>query len=316
MDKSTVVFRDTIVRGGKRHFKYTYKNGRTVSQKTHKEIAKFYIPHSWDDVEIYLGHHKLVATGVLKGIVRYQYHKDFTELQSKNKYTRLKKFTKHLDNIIKDIHKKIHGKCSGEERVIVTALWLLLKCYMRVGNDRYLKENNTYGLLTLKRNHLTLTKKKLTLDFIGKKKVRNKYAVDIDSNSLHRWIKYLYDNAKPFVFHYRGRRVTPSDLNAYIQANYGPFTAKDFRTFGANIEILKAIEQIDYNNLETKRDKQKALKTAIETCAGKLNNTVAVCKSNYICNTILDEFMKDPKKLIIRIRRSKSKKGILQSLLK
>ncbi len=317
MDQCTVVYRDTISRRGKKpKFEYRYASKKKISDKKRKEIEKTYIPYTWDEVEIYLGHPKLIATGMLKNQLRYLYQKEFTNKRSKEKYARLYKFGKRLDFIKQSIVKQLTSKCPSRTKVIATALWLLTTSCIRVGNEKYLKENNTYGLLTLKKSHVKFNNGDVCLDFIGKKSIRNKYTVCIGSAPFARWLRYLYDHANPFFFQYDNRRVTAADLNSHIQEHYGAFTAKDFRTWGANIEFLKAIRKIKSRDLTTKRECQRELKKAIECVSIKLNNTIAVCKSNYICKAIISDFQEDPIKFVKKVQRNKSNHNLLSSLLK
>ena len=142
-----------------------------------------------------------------------------------------------------------------------------------------------------------MNSKNMHLDFIGKKKVRNTYSVQIPSASFAKWLKTLHSKATPFYFQYNGRRITSSDLNAYIQTHYGAFTAKDFRTWGANIEFLKEIKKIKPSTMRTlinKKECQRSLKSCVENVSNKLNNTIDVCKSNYIFKSIMDEYQSRP----------------------
>lgn len=314
----TIILRDTISRRGtKPKFAYYYANtNRRISEKTRKDVEKTYIPHTWDEVEIYLGHPKLIATGMLKDQLRYLYQKEFTDNQSNKKYARLLKFGKELPTIKKDIVKHLTSDSPSRTKVIATALWILTMSYIRVGNEKYLKENNTHGLLTLQKKHIQFRGDNICLDFIGKKSVQNKYDVCIPSADLKKWLQYLYNNSKPFLFHHDGHRITANDLNGYIQENYGPFTAKDFRTWGANIEFLKELRKLDAKQMLTKRDVQKAAKDTVESVSNKLNNTISVCKSNYICKEIFDEFQDNPEDFLKKLKRNKSDHNYLLILLK
>jgi len=314
-----VIYRDTIRQGTnnrKPAFRYTYaSNRRTVSSSVLKKIQNIYVPHSWTKVEIYFNHPKLIATGELNGEIRYLYKKQYTEKQHKRKYKRLYDFGKKLPFIKKDIIRQLTTKGPSYKKVIATALWFLYVSYIRVGNERYMKENNTHGLLTLKKKHITLTPSKIKLNFVGKKNVKNVIELDIPSPSFGRWLRYLYDHARPFVFHYDGKRVNASDINHYIQDHYGNFTAKDFRTWGANIELLSAIRRVNPKTLKTKRDAQRVLREAIEHSSKKLNNTISVCKSNYLCKTILEKYNKNPVKMIQQAKKSRSIPKLLLEMI-
>ena len=320
MNNCIIIYRDTIRKGNSKRkptFKYTYAtNHRQISERIMKEINKTYVPHSWEKVEIYLNHPKLIATGELNGVVRYLYRKKYTKKQETRKYKRLYEFGKKLPKIQNDIIKLLSTKCPNYNKVVATALWFLCVSYIRVGNEQYLKDNNTHGLLTLTKRHIKINNT-IKLEFVGKKNVKNKIEIPIPNDRLKRWLKYLYDHANPFFFHYEGKKVTSRSINKYIQDNYHEsFSAKDFRTWGANIELLRAIKTIDPKKINTKRDSQRALKSALEHTASKLNNTLTVCKSNYVCNDLLEKYNKNPIEFIKKTKRSRSVQKLLMELIK
>jgi DNA topoisomerase-1 len=316
---SKTIYRDTISRkNGKPKFQYIYAgSNRVLSGKALEKIEKIYVPHSWDEVEIYIGHPKLVATGILKDIIRYQYHKEFTDKKSKEKYRRMYSFGRKMPHIKDTIVDELTSHNATKNKVLATALWILTKSYIRVGNEKYLRENNTHGLLTLQKRHIRFYKDDMYLDFVGKKKVRGQYTVHIGQGSFKRWLKRMHAEADPFFFQFKGKRIMSNDLNAFIQERFGKqFTAKDFRTWGANIEFLKQVRKLKSEELTCKRDCQKSLKNCISNVSEKLNNTIAVCKSNYICKAILEEFRKEPQHFLGMVRQSKSDSSLLLKLLK
>jgi len=315
---ANVIYRNTVNRPktGKPQFTYTHaKSGKRISELKRRDIEKVYIPYTWDEVEIYIGHPKMIATGMLKGQLRYMYQKDFINKQSAKKYQRLYQFGLKLPHIKKDIAHRMAGP-NNREKIIATALWFLTMCPVRVGNEKYLKENNTHGLLTLHKRHIKLTSNKVCLDFIGKKKVQNYYELCIPNKGYARWLNELHLRARPYYFEFEGRKIDANDLNEYIQTEYGPFTAKDFRTWAANIEFIAVIRKVTTADLTSKKECNSSLKHCIESVADKLNNTVAVCKSNYICKSIIDEYQNDPQRLANFVRKSKSNEQALMVLLK
>ena len=225
------------------------------------------------------------------------------------------KFGKRIDEIRSDIDHRLSKNDASKKKVMATGLWLLLMSSIRVGNRKYLKENGTYGMTTLQRKHIKLTPSKITLDFVGKKKVQNYVEIKIPNKGVYKWLKRLYDDADPYFIEYKGVRVNSKDLNDYIKEYYGKFTAKDFRTWGANIIFLNALEDLDTRDLESTKDINKALKQAIEHTAGKLNNTPTVLKNNYLCQPLLELFKKDPKELVRKIRKAKNIDKLLITLI-
>ena len=300
-------------------FRYVYKGGkRKISQKDKDKIDKLgYIPYSWDDVDIFLNDDKIVAIGMLKGVKRYLYKKEFCKQQSDKKCDRMIKFGKELKNIKNNIM-GVLAKDSCRKKVIATGLWLLLMSSIRVGNKKYLKENGTYGLTTLQKKHVKVRPTYIELDFRGKKSVQNYVKVNLPNKRMYEWFKKLHKNASPYFLSCDGLRVNSQEINDYIKDYYGEeFTAKDFRTWGANVIFLNNVAKIETQTLKGLNPKEinKIIKEIVEQTAEKLNNTPSVLKSNYLCQHILEKLKCDPQKIIKKIKNAKDIDKLLIELL-
>ena len=181
---------------------------------------------------------------------------------------------------------------------------LMAETNIRVGNKKYLDKNKSFGLSTLQKQHVKIRNKNLALiEFVGKHGVLQKLQTrDPETVSFLRsqlklpteWV-FKYESSKSFI------RVSAQDFNRYLQSTVG-FTCKDFRTHGANMAFLKALQSIDdLSNLE------KNVSLALETTASVLGNNKATSKRSYVADCIAAQYLKSPK----RVRRS-----TLLSLLK
>ena len=174
-----------------------------------------------------------------------------------------------------------------------------MDCHFRVGNERYSKQNKSYGTTTLEIKHMKVKKNEVVIDFIGKKKVRN-----ICTVKNKRVVKSLKEKKRTHakhdrIFSYRkGEKyytIQSRDVNQYLK-QFGKFTTKNFRTWGANIELVTQLLHHSKNiDLKTKKDNQTILKKSIEKVATKLHNTPAVCKSNYLDPELIKLFTNDSK---------------------
>ena len=99
--------------------------------------------------------------------------KKFVEKMKKQKFYNLYLFGLQYNKIINDINKNIKLPEDNKLKHICIILKLIMDCDFRVGNDEYMKQNNSYGVTTLKNKHILVDKDKVTIDFIGKKSVRN-----------------------------------------------------------------------------------------------------------------------------------------------
>lgn len=311
---------NTTKKPAKPKFRYVYKGGqRKISQKDKDKIDKLgYIPYSWDDVDIFLNDEKIIAIGMLKGVKRYLYKKEFCKQQSDKKCDRMIKFGKELKNIKDDIIKIMNKTDDSRRKIIATGLWIMLMSSIRVGNTKYLKENGTYGLTTLQKKHMKVKPSYIELDFVGKKSVPNYVKIKLPGKKFHNLFQKLHKNASPYLLSYKGKRVNAQEINDYIKDYYGEeFTAKDFRTWGANIIFLNKIAELNANELHEMKPKDinKEVKAIVEHTAEKLNNTPSVLKSNYLCPHILDKLKCDPHSLIKKIQRAKDIDKLLIELL-
>ena len=117
-----------------------------------------------------------------------------------------------------------------------------MECQFRIGNDVYSKKNKSYGTTTLQGKHMKIKKDEIIIDFNGKKNVRN--ICTIKNKKLVKTLKQKRRTIgkEDRIFTYRkGEKyfnIKSSDVNKYLK-QFGKFTAKDFRTWGANIELIK-----------------------------------------------------------------------------
>jgi len=151
-----------------------------------------------------------------------------------------------------------------------------------------------------------------------KRKQRADEAAAKTSIKFYNWFQKLYKKASPYLLSYKGSRVNAQEINDYIKDYYGEeFTAKDFRTWGANIIFLNRVAELKARELKELKPKElnKIVKELIEHTADKLNNTPSVLKSNYLCPHILDKFKCEPQSLVKKIQRSNDIDKLLIQLL-
>ena len=164
-----------------------------------------------------------------------------------------------------------------------------MDCDFRVGNDEYLKQNNSYGVTTLKTKHVLINKDKVTIDFIGKKSVRN--VCPVENKTIK---KHLKKKKKTFknnirIFKCNGININSNDVNTYIK-QFGDFSSKDFRTWSANIKLIKYLLNSDRETVD------KDIKECIQKVADKLHHTPEVCKKNYIFTELIEFYKEDKTK--------------------
>jgi len=139
--------------------KYYYYDldGKRISDSNKLErIESLVIPPAWKKVWISPfknGH--IQATGLdEKGRKQYIYHPDWIKISQENKFSKMLDFGKALPKIRGRIRYELNKKELTKEKILSTIIWLLEHTFIRIGNEQYSKENNSYGLTTLRNNTL------------------------------------------------------------------------------------------------------------------------------------------------------------------
>ncbi len=170
------------------------------------------------------------------------------------------------------------------EKVLATVVQLLEKSLIRVGNDEYAKANRSFGLTTLRNQHVDVRGSTLKFEFRGKSGVR--HSVDVNDRRLARIVKQCRDLPGQELFQYidddgTHQDVDSQDVNAYLKEITGEdFTAKDFRTWAGTVLAATALREFD--EAGSMAQAKKNVVQAIEAVAGMLGNTRTVCRKSYI----------------------------------
>lgn len=268
-------------------FKYYKKEVEIGDKLLLEKIRKMKIPPAYDNVTIINGK-KILAYGYdSKNRKQIIYNNKYIEAQNCKKYSKIKDYDKYFLKIKKYISKDI--KSTDEKtKLIAMIITLVLYCGFRIGNKKYEKENNSYGITTLKISHISILddkKNNIIFDFIGKKGIRNtsicknRYICEYLSKKI---IEYRDKELnEQYIFIHNNIRINSKDVNNYLEDKIGiKITTKDLRTWNANNLFIKFI---------TKSKKSKnPIKIALELTARELHNSPSVCKNSYIDPKIIE----------------------------
>jgi len=282
-------------RTGTRSFQY-FHDGHRLSNKD--ELAYFKslgIPPAWKDVKIAASHNaKIVATGVDKaGRLQYIYNAKFRARQEKEKFERILRFARALPKMrrITDEHLKLPGL--PREKILACIMQLMDKAYFRVGNEQYAKENQHYGLTTLRSKHTEVKGDTIIFDFVGKSGQKN--LKEITDKRLAKIVKKLDELPGYEIFKYVGEDgvlhdIHSEDVNEYIKEVMGEeFSAKDFRTWGGT--LLASIELSETERSHSKSERKKAVTECVKKVAQKLGNTPAIARASYIDPRVIKAYV-------------------------
>ena len=277
-------------------FRYSRPDGRLLKSRTDlKRIRALAIPPAWKHVWICpdpRGH--LQATGRdARGRKQYRYHPEWRAHREGDKFERLEAFATLLPVIRARTAADLDKPGLPREKVLATVVRLLERSLIRIGNDEYAKTNKSFGLTTLRDQHVEVNGSSLRFAFRGKSGKR--HSVDINDRRLARIVKQCRDLPGQELFQYvdedgRTQDVNSADVNTYLREITGAdFTAKDFRTWFGTVLAVTALGE--FRHADSKAAAKKDILRAIEAVAGVLGNTPAVCRKSYIHPAILECYM-------------------------
>lgn len=267
-------------------FVYIYDKKPLKEKSEIERIRKLAIPPAWTNVWICPKHNgHIQATGLdIRGRKQYRYHAMWNTLRNETKFHRLYEFGKVVPSIRLQLEEDLAKKELSEEKVLATVVSLMERTYIRVGNDEYEKLNGSYGLTTLKDNHVKIEGDKVLFSFKGKKGIDHK--ITLKNKRLAKMVRQCRDIPGKELFQYydgEGNRhpIDSGMVNRYIkEASGGEFTAKDFRTWAGTLNIIRAFKSI--GEAESESDCKKKVVAALDEVSKQLGNTRTVCKKYYV----------------------------------
>jgi DNA topoisomerase IB len=255
------------------------------------------IPPAWRDVWICaLANGHIQATGVdAAGRKQYLYHPSWREARDREKYERMEHFAKALPRLRARADADLGAGGLGPDRVLGLSVRLLDVGFFRIGGEEYAEENESFGLATLRRDHVQIKRDAAVFDYPAKSGQRRVFKL-ADSAALPvlRALKRRPvsggDSLLAFWEHRAWHDVRSDDVNRYLKAHAGEdFSAKDFRTWNATVLAAAVLAGLDSHEL-TKSARKRAATAAVKQVAGYLGNTPTVCRKSYIDPRVFDRF--------------------------
>lgn len=267
-------------------FRYLDQNGDPAPEADRERIHDLVIPPAWTDVWIAadpLAHIQAVGTDEA-GRRQYLYHPLWRVSRDRGKFRRALDLAERLPRARARVTRALTGDELTKERVLATAFRLLDDAALRVGSERYLVKHGSRGLTTLRRRDVKIDGDTVALSFPAKS--GQTAAIEITDGPLAEVLAELSrgSSSSLLLAYRRGRqrrRITPTEVNAYLRdVTGGVFSAKDFRTLHGTILAADALARI--GPLDSRSDKQRAERLAVQATATALGNTTAVARGSYI----------------------------------
>jgi DNA topoisomerase-1 len=280
-----------------RGFEYVDENEERIDElEVLERIRELVIPPAWDNVWICpypFGHIQAVGTDAA-GRRQYIYHQRWRERRDQEKFDEMIRFARARPGVRKTAARHLGLRGMPRERVLACAVRLLDRGFFRIGSEGYAEQNQTYGLATMQKRHVTLADDYLiTFDFIakgGKRRVQS-----IVDPKVYAVVEVLKRRraGRELLAYKDGRRwvdVRSDDINDYIKEITGEgFSAKDFRTWSATVIAAVALA-VSGRAAATKTARQPAIVRAVKEVSYYLGNTPAVCRASYIDPRVFDRY--------------------------
>jgi DNA topoisomerase-1 len=280
-----------------RGFTYRWTNGqRVVDREVLDRIEALVIPPAWQDVWICPwphGHIQAVGTDAA-GRRQYRYHDAWRQRRDREKFERIVDFGQALPHLREVLNRDLEHRGLDQRRVAAVGVRLLdIGCF-RIGNTEYAEENETFGIATLRHDHVDVAHGEVTFSYKAKGSIER--IVTVRDAQIHRAVRSLRRgrSGRDELLAWKKKdewvNVGASDLNDYIKSVAGEqFSAKDFRTWSGT--VLAAVELATTTvSTNSARSRQRAVAAAIKEVAEYLGNTPAVCRSSYVDPRIIDRF--------------------------
>jgi DNA topoisomerase I len=294
-------------RGRGRGFEYRDPDGDRIDDpELLDRISELAIPPAWREVWICmdpLGH--LQATGVdAAGRKQYLYHERWRAHRDRLKFDSMLDFGQALPRLRRRVRRDLARERDPDgvrfaveeltrERVLACAVRLLDLGFFRIGSEDYAERNESYGLTTMLREHVTISEHELLFDFPAKSGQRRVQEIaDEDALAVIATLKRRRSGTQLLAYRMgvHWRELQADEVNAYIKRYAGgEFTAKDFRTWNASV-LAAVVLSAEAGAHASRAARERNIREAIKTVAAYLGNTPAVCRASYVDPRVIDRY--------------------------
>jgi DNA topoisomerase IB len=278
-------------------FSYEDAHGRAVrDEETLERIRALAVPPAWTDVWICpdpLGHVQAIGTDAA-GRRQYRYHDAWRARRDAMKFDRMIAFARELPTLRAHVTQDLRRRGMPREKALACGVRLLDQAFFRVGSESYARQNGSFGLATIRKEHVTVHRDRVEFDFLAKSGKRR--VAELRDPELIRPIRSMkrrVGGGRELLAYRDGSRwrdIRSSDINAYLRdVTGGEYTAKDFRTWHgtALAAVFLAVREAERTGVTSTR---RAISGAVKDVASFLGNTAAVARASYIDPRVIERF--------------------------
>jgi len=283
-------------RGSADRFTYATADGKRPTFADRTRIRSLVLPPGWTDVAV-----SGSASSALQAVGRdragrwqYVYHPARVRARERAKRERLIAFIQAQPALRAAIRRGLRGTELSRERVLCAILRILSISFLRPGSAVYARENDTYGLSTLRPRHVAVHGDRVRFDFPGKGGKRQQH--ELVDRSVAAVLRGLLRTPSREVFRFRADdgtmiNVRRRDINAFLRELTGRgFTAKDFRTWAGTLLCAARLARRVDDAPAGVSERRRRVREELREVAAALGNTPAVCRASYVCPTVIQAF--------------------------
>ena len=285
-----------ILRKGskERGFRYAPPAGAgPISAALRERIRSLGIPPAWKDVHVAWDSRAAIQAWGLdaRGRKQYRYHPRAVAKGELRKYYRVRQMARDLPAIRRRIALDSRRRGFTREKVAAIVVRLIAHGFFRVGSERYVRENNTFGMTTMRKSHVSVYGDNIVFDYVGKRSIRHRQIV-VDGE-LARRIRSLLDTPGARLFRYQTedgwRDLDSGEVNDYFRSLTDfPYTVKDLRTWGGTLRAATVLAELGPG--KTKTEAKRNVSTALRLVASELGNTPAICRKAYVHPVLIAQY--------------------------
>lgn len=285
-----------IRRLGSKHtgFRYVGADGRGVRDpRTLTRISGLRIPPAWRDVHISPDPARAIqAWGYdARNRKQYRYHAKAIAQRELRKYHRVRQLARSLPRIRQRLRAESHARELSRETVCAIALRLVSESLFRPGSDRYARENGSFGITTLRKSHVELSRDAVVFSYRGKSGTRQRQR--IVNPELVKLVARMHRTPGTRLFRYRAAGgwcdLDARTLIAYLRSRAGEFVVKDFRTWGGTLRAATVLSELGKPKSVT--EAKRNVMVAMRLVSAELGNTPAICRASYVHPMVLARYL-------------------------
>ncbi|MBA3657643.1 MAG: DNA topoisomerase IB [Gemmatimonadaceae bacterium] len=301
-----------ILRKGTKKSGFGYEDARgkqIKSREVLERIDSLRIPPAWKDVHVAATPRSAIQVWGFdaRGRKQYRYHPRAVEKGELRKHYRVRQMARDLPSIRSRVSRDFRSRGHSSDKVCAGIVRLIGDAFFRVGSDRYAKENNSFGITTLRKSHVQIDGDSVHFRYRGKKGV-DQWQV-VTGQDVVRFVRAMMKTPGPRLFRYqeggKWRNVEADDVNDYLRSITDfPYTVKDFRTWGGTLRAATVLAELGPAKSQSMR--KKNVLTAVRLVAAELGNTPTICRKSYVHPVVLQKYLRSAAVINLESRRPAS----------